>query len=156
MKTKIIPAIVFAVTLIGCNENKKKETVSPIVEETVVDEAYAVNNDWIRDIKLDNGSKWDANIETTKGVNAMLKHIGESDPQTVEEYHALAYKLNDEKNTIVKECTMKGPSHDNLHVFLHPLIEKIDHLLKVTSTEKGAEIIAGIDENLNAYKNYFQ
>ena len=51
---------------------------------------------------------------------------------------------------------MQGVSHDNLHVFLHPLIQKINHLKKTKTTESGAKTVASIVENLDAYTNYFK
>jgi hypothetical protein len=51
---------------------------------------------------------------------------------------------------------MKGPSHDNLHIFLLPLIDKISLLVETTSIQEGSEITESIIENLNAYENYFQ
>ncbi|HET8804084.1 MAG TPA: hypothetical protein VFM72_05860, partial [Aequorivita sp.] len=111
---------------------------------------------WVNDIKLDGGNKWQSNIETNDGVDKMLKLINASNPITVEDYHNLASKLNDEKNVLVKNCTMKGASHDNLHIFLHPLIEKIEALGTVSTTEEGSKIITSIIENLEGYYNYFQ
>src|SRR5690606_40529319 len=70
----------------------------------------------------------------------MLNLVKTSDPKTVEDYHTLASKLNEDKNYVVKKCTMEGPSHDNLHVFLHPLIEKIEALGEVSTTDEGAKI----------------
>lgn len=163
MKRIVIIILLFSLAFVSCDQTKKTDNTitSPLKEresekEEAVHKASNINNDWIEDISLDNGAKWNANIETTKGINAMLNIMNESNLKTVEDYHALANKLHHEKNMIVKECTMKGPSHENLHVFLFPLIEKIDHLLTVTSKKDGSEIAASIKENLDAYKNYFQ
>lgn len=137
------------------NNQKKIEVVSHENNET--HEASSVlNNNWMNEIQIDNGSKWEANIETTDGVNDMLKLISETKTETIEDYLSLADKLNIRKNTLVKECTMTGPSHDNLHVFLHPLIEKIDLLLDTKNTKKGAEVLKSITDNLNAYNSFFK
>ncbi len=159
MKKIVLVTVLFSIVLTSCNDTKKKvvePTAKEQEKEKTAHEENTINNDWIHDIALDNNAKWNANIETTQGVNAMLKLIEERTPETIEDYHFLATKLSDVKNTVVKECTMKGPSHDNLHIFLHPLIEKIDYLLEITSTEEGAEITASIKENLAAYEHYFQ
>lgn len=152
--------------LVSCNNSKKEEH---IVEhnmhetESVSHEKHetrqtktAINNDWINDIQLDNGAKWLANKQTTEGVNKMLLLISESKTETVEDYLRLANILNDKKNTLVKKCTMTGPSHDNLHVFLHPLIEKIDVLLATKTNVEGSETLKSIQYNLNAYNTYFK
>jgi len=166
MKKIILTTAIISALLLGCNETKTKEESSNIVETTedvhehpmeeMSTEMHSMNNAWVNEIKLDNGNKWQANLETTEGVDKMLSLIKSSDPKTVEDFHALASKLNEDKNVVVKKCTMEGPSHDNLHVFLHPLIEKIEVLGKVSTTDEGAETIASIKENLEGYYNYFQ
>ncbi|EGV44796.1 hypothetical protein BZARG_217 [Bizionia argentinensis JUB59] len=167
MKKTILTIAMMALIFSSCNNNKKEEPVAEQNTEEKVDavshekheqhqEHRALNNNWMNEIQMDNGSKWLANIETTDGVNDMLELISESKTETVEDYLGLANKLNERKNTLVKECTMTGPSHDNLHVFLHPLIEKTDALLETKTTEEGSEILKSITDNLNAYKTYFQ
>ncbi len=163
MKKTITITVLLSIVLISCGETKKEgKIIEPTVneikheKEKVVNEETQINNDWIQIIKLNNSKKWEANIETTKGVNTMLNQINKSNSNTVQDYLDLANKLNDEKNTLVKECTMTGSSHDNLHIFLHPLIEKINLLLKTTSTTEGSETTKSIKENLEAYTDYFK
>ena len=163
MKRIFILITLLSIVLTSCNDVKKKEQniTSPSIEnegakEESQDTGYNLNNDWVQDIQLDNNSKWQANVESTQGVNAMLDLIKKSNLKTIEDYHTLGSKLDEEKNMVIKKCTMKGPSHDNLHVFLLPLVEKIDYLLETTSLEDASKITNSIIENLNSYKNYFQ
>ena len=163
IRIKILLVIaIFSITIISCNESKKKDNMPETsvkepetIKEEVTDKGIILNNDWIHDISLDKDTKWKANMETTQGINAMLSLIEENNLITLEDYHQLANKLNNEKNMVIKECSMKGASHDNLHVFLLPLIEKIDYLLTSTSIEEGSKITASIKDNLNLYQNYF-
>lgn len=167
MKKTILTAAIISALLISCKDtkngsNKAVDATEAVSEQATSDrdemaaETHSINNEWVEDIKLDDGSKWHANSETTKGVDKMMSLIESSNTKTVKDYQALASKLNEVKNFVVKECTMKGPSHDNLHVFLHPLIEKIDSLGKVSTVEEGSEVKAGIKENLKEYYNYFK
>lgn len=165
MKKTILTTAILAAFLVSCNETKEKKESTETVEvtETVhehhvgdIAEVDGMDNSWVNEIQLDNGKKWDANIETTEGVDKMMKMIESRETKTVEDYHSLASELNEMKNYVVKECTMKGPSHDNLHVFLHPLIEKIDALGKVATVEQGAEITESIKKNLEGYYDYFK
>lgn len=164
MKKTILSLTIISALLVGCNETKTKEisadavdTVEEIHEHHDIDMAsHSLDNAWTNEIQLDNGSKWDANIETTEGVNKMLDMLKSTETKSTEGYHALASNLNEVKNFVVKECTMEGPSHDNLHVFLHPLIEKIEALGKVTTVDEGAKIKKSIKENLDGYFNYFE
>lgn len=163
MKKTLIATLLFSIMLTSCNDTKKKDNTTDniTVEETHKEvktdtKSNTLNNDWIADIKLDGTVKWDANIETTQGVNKMKKRIAEVNLKTVEDYRALANLLNNEKNFVIQKCTMKGPSHDNLHIFLLPLIDKISLLIETSSIQEGSEITESIIENLNAYENYFQ
>ena len=163
MKKVIFTTAILSALLVSCNETHQKheateasEMVQEQEETRMAAESHSFNNNWVNEIKLNNGSKWEANLETTQGVDKMLGLIKINDPKTVEDYQDLASKLNDEKILVIKECTMKGPSHDNLHVFLQPLIEKIDALLQVSTTDEGNQIIASINENLEEYTNYFK
>ncbi len=166
MKRIILTTAIISALLISCNETNHKHENSDIVETTegvhehemeeMPAETHSLNNAWVNDIKLDNGSKWEANLETTEGVDKMLGLLKSTNTKTVEDYHSLASKLNDNKNVVVKKCTMEGPSHDNLHVFLHPLIEKIEALGKVATVEEGSQVTASIKENLDGYYTYFK
>lgn len=166
MKKIILTAAIISALLMSCNDTKHKHENGDIVETTegvhehameeMASENHSMNNAWVKEIKLDNGSKWQANLETTEGVDKMLGLVKTSEPKTVEDYHTLASKLKEDKNVLVKKCTMEGPSHDNLHVFLHPLIEKIEALGKVSTTDEGSEVTASIKENLDGYYTYFQ
>ncbi|MCG2431881.1 hypothetical protein [Aequorivita xiaoshiensis] len=169
MKKTILSLAIILAFLVSCNETKTKDVTTSIEEmhehdtsnsnathEEVAAEMHAINNAWVDEIKLDNGDKWEANIETTEGVNKMLDMLKSTETKTTEGYHALASNLNEVKNFVVKECTMEGPSHDNLHVFLHPLIEKIEALGKVSTVAEGAQIKKSIKENLDGYFNYFE
>src|SRR5690554_6873638 len=157
MKKGIITAAILSVLLIGCKDTKTSSTEISVETETLHDHELdqALSNSWVKEIQLDNGNKWEANRETNDGVHKMEYLIKSYDPQTVEEYHKLAEELNEIKNYVVRECTMKGASHDNLHVFLHPLIDKIAALGKVSSIGEGEVATKAIQENLRAYHQFF-
>lgn len=114
------------------------------------------NDAWNHQIQLDRGSKWLANAETTLGVSKMRNAMIEFKGRSVSEYRALGDELNALKNTIVKECTMTGPSHDNLHIWLHPLIEKIEVLQNINSEASGAQMVQDIEQHLNGYYDFFE
>lgn len=157
MKKTILTAAIISLLMIGCKDTKSTNPDgSSKTEMTQENNKMALNNDWVKDIQLDNGNKWEANMETTVGVEKMLDLIKNYNFKTVEDYHIVAKDLNEVKNYVVKECTMKGASHDNLHVFLYPLIEKIEVLGKVSTVDEGSKAIDSIHENLEKYYQYFK
>ena len=132
--------------LVSCKQNKKQEAAE-------VNDLYS--NSWTQEIKLDNGKKWQANSETNEGVLKMQNSIKDFSSNTLEGYYELAEKLNVDKNYVIKNCTMKGDSHDNLHVWLLPLIAKIDALSEANTIEEAAKLKQSIEENINEYADYF-
>ncbi len=157
MKKAAILGLVLSISLLGCKEAPKE--ITPITEQSTVehnqDAPGGVQNNWMSQIQLDNGSKWKANTETAEGIQAMSSRIATDESNSIKHYKKLASDLNELKNTIIKECTMEGESHDNLHVFLVPLAAKIAALGEVSSVHKGAEITLEIREYLEGYNNYF-
>ncbi|TYA58985.1 hypothetical protein [Formosa maritima] len=163
MKKTLLSIAIVAFILSSCNNTKKEEQTlelktvnTEISTSEEIEENQILNNNWKNEIQLDNGSQWLANIETKEGVQKMKEMLKSIDTNTLEEYHNLAAELTHAKNYVIKECTMKGPSHDNLHVWLLPLMEKIDALAETNNLEEAAKIKQSIAENVNAYDNYFK
>jgi hypothetical protein len=100
------------------------------------------------ELKLNDGERWEANIETTEGINNMLLLIDAFRKDDSADYTALKDNLTFEFTTIFKKCTMKGEAHDQLHNYLLPLKTLIDN----ASNENVEQIIA----YLNTYQNYFK
>jgi len=158
--------IMSLIAFISCKDNKKQEKLiqnknvekhtKATLEHHQENAATVYNNLWTVDIQLNNGQKWNANSETNEGVQKMQNSIKTHTTITLEDYHKLAEQLNDDKNYVIKNCTMKGPSHDNLHIWLLPLIEKIDALSETKILEDTSKIKHMIVENINSYNTYFK
>ena len=154
------------IALVSCKD-QKQETVNDATEviETTVEQtkghehethSTAFDNSWTDEIQLNGIQKWEANAETNEGILKMKNTIKSQTTNTLEAFEKLAIQLNDDKNFVVKNCTMKGASHDNLHIWLMPLIEKIDALSKAKTIEDATIIKQSIEENVNAYSTYFE
>ena len=103
-------------------------------------------------IQLDNGKKWAANVETTEGVQKMLALIEIHTASKSMDTKTLQGNLKKEFETIFEKCTMKGESHNQLHNYLLPLKEQLEHLEK----QADATTIEGIKSYLSTYNTYFQ
>ncbi|MFT5891164.1 MAG: hypothetical protein ACI9Y7_001265, partial [Dokdonia sp.] len=115
--------------------NYLKPMISALILLTIIscksndaDKNPLLNNNWETEIKLDETNKWTANDETTEGVNKMLDILENLNTNPDLDYATLGKDLKGEINVVIQKCSMKGPSHDNLHVFLMPLIDKVDAL----------------------------
>ncbi|SRR5690606_10153490 len=153
-----IPLIFSMVLFLGCKDAPKGADPGEGNGESQVhlEGEKKAETSWIDEISLDQGAKWTANIETTAGVSDMLALIEKSAAESAEDHRKLGDGLAEIKNMIVRECTMTGPSHDNLHVWLYPLISKIERLQKAESKEAGARMTEEIQDHLVKYHDYFE
>lgn len=147
MKKSVFIILLIATVVTSCKNTEKKE---------VIDVSGLYSNTWVKEIELNNDNKWQANSETNEGVLKMQNSIKTQPTNTLVEYFALVEQLNVDKNYVIKNCTMKGDSHDNLHVWLLPLIAKIDALSEAKTIEDAAKLKQSIKENMNAYFDYFE
>ncbi|MGZ0017342.1 hypothetical protein [Yeosuana sp. AK3] len=156
MKKLLLTISLLILILSSCiNVKKENQTTKHDTHKTTpVNTVF--NNKWMDTIQLDNGSKWLANMETTKGVEKMKNLLKTLPTNTLDDFQNLALELSQAKNQVIKECTMKGPPHDNLHVWLLPLMEKIDALTETKNLEEAKLIKDRIAENVHAYDIYFK
>lgn len=167
MKRTLLSIAMLAFIFTGCNDDKKSqnpENISHEKNETITNEDHnahdlkddGLTNNWTSEMEKNDGAKWEANSETNEGVLKMQILLKTEDTTTLEDYHQLAAKLNSEKNYVVKNCTMKGASHDNLHTWLLPLMSKIEALSESQNLEEAKKIKHSISENVDAYEEYFE
>jgi hypothetical protein len=156
MRNLLIIFILIITLVSSCKNIEKQEEVKNPKEVVQEQKKDVLSTQWMDNIQLNNGVKWKANVETTVGVVEMQKLLKTQITSTIEDYHLLANQLNDVKIKLVKECTMKGASHDNLHIWLYPLIEKIGALSKTDDLNEASKIKQSIEENLNVYSDYFE
>ncbi len=107
-------------------------------------------------LKLNNGTKWQANAETTAGISNMKKLIDElpANP-TQQDYVTLQKNLVAELNMIFQKCTMTGEAHEQLHFFLLPIKDLLNQLSQDTPGKSG-EVTAQIRTQLDVYNQYFE
>jgi len=111
----------------------------------------------VEELVLNDGEKWEANSETTQGIDNMktiLANFSESssDASSRED---LKKALETEFGNIFKQCTMTGEAHDQLHHFLFPMKELFNKIASDKETE-GKEAIKHLKKHLDIYGNYFK
>ena len=114
MKYLIATLCLFA--FVGCKDTKN---TAPVTNDDTHRETSAIHdnnhnaiatsydNSWMEEIEMNDGSKWDANDATNEGVQEMQNHLESHTTKTLEDYHKLASTLNEDKNFVIKNCTMK-------------------------------------------------
>jgi len=144
--------------LSGCGNKSSEQQVSEQAAAGTKTEEATTGEDHeaIAELRLDNGSKWIANTETTQGIINMKKLVEDLPAQPAQQdYKILQESLVSELNLIFQKCTMTGEAHEQLHHYLLPLKDLFEQLGK-SSGEQSGEIVDQILIKLREYDQYFQ
>lgn len=151
MRTKLLVAAIVGASLFACqggDQNPDGTDVSTSV-------SIAEGGGTLQHMSLNRGERWPANSATTGGIQEM-KELLRNFPGNADKgrYQALSTDLNSVFNSILKQCTMKGEAHDQLHNYLMPLKEMIDGIA-VVSPDDGGKMASDLRAYLDQYEFYF-
>lgn len=148
MKTRSSISILLSCALFAACSGKDKKTAS--APET------AAKDHAVKGVTFNNGGKWSANPETTAGIDRMRSLISGfttvKDPST---HPKLIADLEREYADIIKNCTMTGEAHNQLHKFLAP-ITKMMEPLKAGDPKVVNDALIKLDNHLKTYSAYFE
>lgn len=152
-KSILISGLTLIVLSFGCSENNKEATQEAPESDSLEHHSEAhESNEQSTGVALNNGAKWQANPETTMGIQNMQTLVNEYINKASPENKLLAENLEKEFSTIFQKCTMTGEAHNQLHNYLLPLKEKIEKLKE----DANMDYVKNIHSYLEEYKNYFQ
>ena len=108
-------------------------------------------------VQLDKGKRWIANPETTSGIADMQAILAKYEGKTADasSRKALRAELENAFQGIFKQCTMKGPAHDQLHNYLLPMKALFEKIENETVGESEAAI-GQLKQHLVDYHTFFQ
>ena len=135
------------------NETKDNndKTSTEIVDQTTEESHIASNG-----LALDNGKRWIANPETTKGVENMIAIMNSFDEkENAKSYEKLTKDLKSEFTMIFAKCTMKGEAHEQLHHFLIPIKDLLE-TLPSSDLMIAQKSFDDLKHQLSIYKKYFK
>jgi hypothetical protein len=137
---------IIAISVLSCKKDQKSNEVQIVESHEPTEEL----------VSLDNGNLWKANIETTIGINKMIKRMGSfSKGDDIKSYSSLKDSLESDFTMIFQRCTMKGEAHNQLHNFLKPMVILFEGLKSedlVTCKSSFNEL----EQHLKLYENYFE
>lgn len=153
MNKVILTLSVFSLLLFGCGNstNEKSNNRTEVAEHNEYH-----HDDESEALKLNSGTKWIVNEEMKPFIleaEGILNQYIESKSQ---DYQNLAAQLKEKNSGLIKSCTMKGESHDELHKWLYPHIELIESLSKAESTEQANKFITDLQASFSTYNQHFQ
>lgn len=153
MKIKIIT--ISALLLLGtmsCSDNSGNKNEETQNEQTEVQKEHDESDDTEDELSLNNGEKWKINEEMTPYILKSEQLVEDFDG---EDYNALADDLMELNNELISSCTMDGPSHDELHKWLHPHIELLKQLKAQDNQEEAEEVVEEIEDSFEVFHEYF-
>lgn len=130
---KILFILIGTLFILGCNPHVKQENIT-----------------------LNNGEKWKVNEEMKPFLEKSNEILNNYIAEKNENYTELAENLKNENFKLIKSCTMKGESHEELHKWLHPHMELIEKLAKAENTKDANKIINQLKDSFAVYHNYFE
>jgi len=108
-------------------------------------------------LELNNGQKWKVDDHTRQSTEKLLHLLDETAPiGSRSDAEALAEALDEELANLVRGCTMTGPAHDQLHVFLAALFPKAAELRSQRTVKELQTVRDEISSLFAAYNEHFE
>ena len=141
--------------LLACNSNvANKEETSAHTKDSLQHEEP--KNEVL---SLNNGMKWNSDESTNENVKDLTTIVNEFNlkkEKNIIGYNVFATDLQNSLNTLIKECRMKGPDHDALHLWLEPILKDVNSLKEVTKEDEATTLFNSIDNRVKMYDQYFE
>ncbi len=158
MKATIWMAV--ASTMVWGCDNKHVETAAnthdAVAHETHGGHEAHASQEGSEALVLNEGERWVVNEEMKPYVQAGSQLVEESLKETESDYVALADKLTEQNNELIKSCTMTGKSHEELHKWLHPHLGLVAQLREAPDKEAAEKLVLQLQESYQVYHAYFQ
>ena len=127
-------------------------------KHSVTEEQHQKHDEY-NTLALNNGVKWQADSSTSANVSSLqfvIQTFYDSNNVSLPAYKAIAVELQFGLNEMIRECKMKGRDHDALHKWLEPLLQQVKELARVDTVSEAKQILAGIDQQVNRYNQFFK
>jgi len=146
--------LAFLILLASCKQNAKEETAPiPLQQEEVSEESHE-SIDGV--VTLNDGELWQANPETSTGIDNMKRRMHSfNEKEKLEAYATLKGGLEADFTELFEKCTMKGEPHNQLHNYLFPFIDLFDNLGS-TDLDICKKSFTSLSIRLEEYSEYFE
>lgn len=107
-------------------------------------------------LKLNAGQKWAINAEMKPHIEQGEIILKDYLAQNNTDHKKLSDVLKIQNDQLIKSCTMKGPSHDELHKWLHPHLDLVKQLTQADDAQKAQSLVAQLEKSFQTFHNYFE
>lgn len=105
------------------------------------------------DIQLNNGEKWLVEPSMLLIIRKMEKEVNQFDQQS---FSQLGKQLTIDIEELTSNCTMTGQAHDELHKWLLPYIDMVDHLVQTNDQKEAKAVYQQIKQSFHTFNQYFK
>jgi hypothetical protein len=109
-------------------------------------------------LALNNGAKWEADESTRKHTSALIKATDAFEQQPKKDlaaYHAFADEAQSILQELINGCTMEGPNHDALHLWLEPVLNDVKNLKDCKEETTAKEKATVLTTDIKKYPQFF-
>lgn len=147
MKVLNVIVVIVLFSLVSCKKEAKTEAKKTVEDISIVDTLS---------LKLNVGEKWLVNEETHEGVTKMNAIISDFNKSENTNYKTLGDSLSKQTSYIIKNCTMTGEPHDQLHVVLVPMLDEISIMRESKNDKESENALINLKDLIQAYYEYFK
>lgn len=151
----ILIASLLGFWLVAC---KTKQTAEPNSQPPAMENQQAIDHPE-HNLSLNQGAKWKsdlATLENVKKLQSIVEAAVKTPGPTLETYQQTAASLQAGLDKMIRECRMKGPDHDALHLWLEPLIQQVGAFKENKSTEEASASLELIQKQIKMFTDYFE
>lgn len=105
------------------------------------------------DIQLNNGEKWLVEPSMLLIIRKMENEVNQFDQQS---FSQLGKQLTIDIEELTSNCTMTGQAHDELHKWLLPYIDIVDHLVQTNDQKEAKAVYLQIKQSFHTFNQYFK
>jgi hypothetical protein len=109
-------------------------------------------------LSLNNGAKWQTDESTRKHATTLNNLADDFEKQTVKSlsaHHSFADKMQEELQQLINDCTMEGPDHDALHLWLEPVLNDVKALKNTGNEENAKAATTVLSKDVRKFNQYF-
>ncbi|WP_104734143.1 hypothetical protein [Hanstruepera ponticola] len=147
MKVSNLIVVIGLLSFVGCKKEVKTEANNTVDDISIVDTLS---------LKLNLSDKWLVNTETHEGVTKMNAIISDFKKSENTNYKTLGDSLSKQTSYIIKNCTMTGEPHDQLHVVLVPMLDEISMLRETENVSNATEALTNLQALIQTYFEHFK
>ena len=154
---KLFILTISSLVFLGCNTAAEKTTekVEDNPKEESVKHEDHNEHENSETVELNSGAKWVVNEEMKPYVSKGEELVNSYAHTNQTDYKQLASDLKAENDKLIKSCTMKGKSHDELHKWLEPHLKLTKHLEKTENATEAKTLVMDLQSSYKNYHNFF-